>query len=306
MRLASLFSRVSLHWGFVVRLPGATAAQPALPIPPVTTVVGAFSAPLFRLLGVPFGNPSIIKGGRAILSEHFECSLRSTLAAAAGLSGEGGLVMYQELTKIATSPYKGGKDWWDKVKMKIGTPGFYNNFIPTAQAVQAVGASYGPGTRLDLAWVLDVDELADCLAKRGVKASRADVEAALALAAHGVSRLGSKEGIASVMEGKYIDKIEIIYKGSIKTRFYVPERCVEPLSEEVGKAQLWDTSYQPATYYAPGVLSKTLWVSSSPLEYRLLDDMGCAAYKLVSEKRIGESKKRIILGIVVGEKPREK
>ncbi|MCX8196627.1 MAG: hypothetical protein N3F67_06120 [Acidilobaceae archaeon] len=289
MRLASLFSRVSLHWGFVVRVPGATAAQTALPIPPVTTVVGAFSAPLFRLLGVPLGSPFkfIAEEGGAILSEHFECSLGSTLAAAAGLSGEGGgLVMYQELTKVATSPYKSGGDWSKKVRMKIGTAGFYQEFITTAQAVQAMGASYGPDTQLDLAWVFDVDALANCLAKKGVKVSRADVEAALPLAAHGVSRLGSKEGMVSVIEGEYLGegKIRTRDTGVIKTYFYVPERCVEPLSEEVDKAQLWDKKYQPATYYAPGLLSKALWVISSPVEYKLNGD--CIAYELGSEERV--------------------
>lgn len=46
------YARLRLHWGFIVRQPGASAAQTAYPLPPPTTVAGAFANPLARLLGI--------------------------------------------------------------------------------------------------------------------------------------------------------------------------------------------------------------------------------------------------------------
>ncbi|MFN3805478.1 MAG: hypothetical protein ACK4SY_10510, partial [Pyrobaculum sp.] len=185
-------ARVSLHWGFVVRSFGATAAQTALALPPPTAIVGAFATPLLRLLGArdryaptggSGGDVTTKRRGkkvveRASASPLFGCILDATLAASAGLYPQGrgaGLGIAMEPSRLIAAPYKGSSE---RKRIKEGVE--RKNVMEAmsrALPVQAVGAAYGVSTLLDLAWVVDVRELADCLNNvAGVKVETEDID----------------------------------------------------------------------------------------------------------------------------------
>lgn len=285
--LRAVFSRVTLHWGFAVRVLGASAAQPALAIAPPTTVVGSIAAALFRALGFrdPAEEPPRSSETRRTLSRHFECALRATLVASAGLTpgGISGLCVHQEPTRLVAAPYRTGSSWTTAVKSQFGSPDFYSKFLGEAMPVQATGATYGPGAQMDLLWVFDVRALTSCLLKSpGLAVEAGDVDKAGWAAAYGLTRLGSKEGLISVDQASYISEgIEVMLIGEIvRTHLYVPASCVEPVTRDVARINLWDLNYDFADYFAPSPASGTFTVPVPPERvpsYRLVSDR-CAAY----------------------------
>lgn len=285
--LRALLSRVSLHWGFVVRVPGASAAQSALSTVPPTTVVGSFAASLFKTLGLrDFAEaPSRSQEIRRTLSRHFDCALAATLVAAAGLvpGSEYGVCVHQEPSRLSAAPYKTGGSWTRAVKSPFGSADFYSKFVVEALPVQAVGAAYGPGSALDMVWVFDVGVLVDCLRRSlGLSIEVEDVDSVGLAAAHGVTRLGSKEGIASVDLAAYArEGVKISLAGEVvRTHLYVPASCVEPVTRDVSRLSLWDLGYGYSEYYAPEPASEVLAVPVPPERvpsYRVVSDR-CAAY----------------------------
>lgn len=275
--------RASLHWGFVVRMPGASAAQLALPLAPPTSVVGAFTSPLFRLLGL---REKAVAGRRDIpvLDPHFECSLRATRAAGMGIAPSTkttGICVYQEVSRVIAAPYKAGGGWEEALKQKTYSLGFYTKFVTEAMPVQAVGAAYAPGVDVDLAWVFDAATLASCLREKGVKVSPEDVDEVGKLAAYGVSRLGSKEGIVSVVAASYLKNgFRRVYRKEVfSTHIYVPVSCVRHLAGAVSIVKLWDIAYKPVDVYVPGPATNALvtspWPGAIP-QYEITGD--CVAY----------------------------
>lgn len=293
--LRALFSRVSLHWGFVVRVPGASAAQSALSIAPPTTVVGSFAAPLFKALGLRdvAEAPPRSHEARRTLSAHFNCALAATLVAAAGLApgSEYGVCVHQEPSRLSAAPYKTGGSWTRAVRSPFGSADFYSKFVTEALPVQAVGAAYGPGSTLDMVWVFDVEALVDCLNKSlglGVRAE--DVDSVGLAAAYGVTRIGSKEGLASVELAAYAKEgLRVLLAGELaRTHLYVPASCVEPVTGDVSRLSLWDLGYGYSEYYAPEPASETLAVPIPPERvpsYRIVSDH-CAAYVVPAEVEV--------------------
>ncbi|MEM1873276.1 MAG: CRISPR-associated protein Cas5 [Acidilobaceae archaeon] len=266
-------ARVELHWGFVVRLPGASAAQLSLPLAPPTTVVGAFSAALFRLLGLRDRTAAERRVSETTLSPYFECARRSTIAASMGLapldavkkSGakSAGLCVHQEVSRLNASPYKTGGSWSEALRQPRDSMGFYSEFLTEAMPVQAVGAAYGPGSIVDLVWVFDAAELASCLSGEGARVSVEDIDSAGLKAAWSVSRLGSKEGIVSVIAASYLlggfeerGAGEVVY-----THLYVPVKCATPVYGAASTVKLWGLGYEFYDVYAPTPSSNTLAIA---------------------------------------------
>lgn len=275
--------RAGLHWGFVVRMPGASAAQLALPLAPPTSVIGAIASPLFRLLGL---REKAVAGKRAIpvLDPHFECSLRATRAAGMGVAPSAkttGICVYQEISRVIAAPYKAGGGWDEALRQKTYSLGFYTRFVTEAMPVQAVGAAYAPGVEVDLAWVFDAATLASCLREKGVKVSPEDIDNVGELAAYGVSRLGSKEGIVSVVAASYLKSgFRRVYRKEVfSTHIYVPVSCVRHLAGAVSVIKLWDIAYKPVDVYVPGPATNALvtspWPGATP-QYEITSD--CVAY----------------------------
>ncbi|ABM80500.1 type I-A CRISPR-associated protein Cas5a [Hyperthermus butylicus] len=205
MKPLMLVSKVELAWGFSVRYAGASAAQPALPIPPPTTIVGFYAEPLARLLGLaeyrgfPAKRPC---SPAALLAEH-------TLAASAGLNSDSrsGLVVHSDLSHVATLPYqRRRKTGWEKL----------------AFAAQAVGAAYGPAARLYLALVVDVEGLSRKLGET--------VESIISALAWAGWRLGSKEGLVSVIHAEAVEPVTLT-GGVFETILYQEGGLVEPFSK---------------------------------------------------------------------------
>ncbi|HID41996.1 MAG TPA: type I-A CRISPR-associated protein Cas5 [Pyrodictium sp.] len=242
MKPLMLVSEVELAWGFSVRYAGASAAQPALPIPPPTTIVGFYAEPLARLLDLPEyrGPKKTPCSPAALLAEH-------TLAASAGLSPDSktGLVVHSDLSHVVTLPYqRKRKNEWEKF----------------AFAAQAVGAAYGPAARLYLALVVDIEGFARMLGDRP--------ETVAGMLAWSGWRLGSKEGLVSVVRAEALEP-EAPVKGVFETILYQEGSLAEPISriELVEKVHMWKLeprlfcgeTFIPnyVTYHLPAAASST-------------------------------------------------
>ncbi len=295
-RVFYLHTRFRLHWGFIVRQKGGSAAQPALPIPPPTTIVGFFSEPLYTALGLAENFKGKLASPGGLLGGPFECSRKATLAAsAAGVSSAkvAGVVSTQEVSRLLAAPYKAGGTYEDLVHRgkgsieKLGEREFFNA-VSQIFPVQAVGESIAPSFEMDLVWVLDVDRLHQCLNRElGLKLEEQELESYLKIAAWGGTRLGSKEGLGAVVgrpkAGEVRDSHMIDFGGRFRTRLYVPARCVTPLTPElVEKISMWGLDYREHEFYVPRSIgtSGTLYVApASPAEMRL-DGEDCRAYVL--------------------------
>ncbi|MCE4628241.1 MAG: hypothetical protein F7C34_03730 [Desulfurococcales archaeon] len=241
-----LYTILKLQWGYIVRQPGATAAQAAYILPPPTTVVGAYANPLARILGVP-DYAERRRGGLPVRNKYMECLLASTLAAGAGLVGLGairvGAVTYEEPARIMGTPYKSGGSYQKAVKQPIYLSA--TELLP----VQAAGAASAPGAVMAMAWLLDASRLEGCL-RRSV--STGDLERA----AWGVYRLGSREGLAHPVEagaiaGGALDEKD---RGFYKSLLYQDSLCASREEGYTVQAALLGLDYRERVYLVPSGL----------------------------------------------------
>ena len=247
MQLVLLHSKIALHWGFIARVPGASAAQPAYTLPPPTTVVGAYANPLTRLIEEPDSlYTSLIgkvhRGRRAhgAMSRTLKCSLDATLGAGAGLSGTIGVASIEEPSRILAGPYKGGGSYDRAVR----SPPYIG--AQEVMPVQAMGHTMAPGAVMEVAWLLDIDRLAGCLGVDGEWLGDA-----LELAAWSIYRIGSREGLASIIDAKAV-KQPVTGEGVFESILYQRADCVTPISGGIVEVTLNDTHYTEALYYVPG------------------------------------------------------
>lgn len=277
MKPIFFYSRIRFSWGFIVRIPGVTAAQPALSLPPPTTVVGAFSNPIIEALK-PVKEGDVKKRAKT-LYPIFDCILKSSLAAGFALAredeGATGIAVVKESSRIIGSPYKTGGEETSKIrKAKLGSSEFLDA-LGSMLPVQAIGVAYAPAALADIAWVADAEKLAKCL-KLDLKELYGDIGL---IATWGVSRIGSKEGMVAVLNGYhgYPEELEI---GAIfKSRMYVPVDCVEPKDQSISELTLWDLDYRWKKYYVPFIASESIVYPSDPVSYRLVNEI-CRAFKV--------------------------
>ena len=254
--LRFFYSAVTLSWGFTVRYREVSAAQPSYILPPPTTVVGAFGRSFGKLLGLldaPSKDPKDREHKEGyVISRAMKIFLESTVAASAGIIGTGGLVEHQELSKIHASIYKGSTEL-GKIKAEPFSMKFYKESLTRIFPAQAVGASYGPGIRIYLSWVLDIDKLINKFKERQILLKEEDVDSVAPIAAHGLTRIGSKEGIVAhepELTG-YDKNPEIIQDGGkVRTIQYVQSECVDP-EEAVPLVSLPSIDYTLKQYYVP-------------------------------------------------------
>jgi len=281
-RVSLLYTTVKAHWGYIVRQPGATAAQTAYILPPPPTVVGAFAAVLGRLLGIPDAHTGRRK--KHVLTGLMECALQATIAAGAGLlaAGEGGagggVALVEEPSRIIGAPYKGGGALNRALSRPIALSA--GDLLP----VQAVGAASGPGTLLVLAWLLDTGRLESCLGRR-------IGNELLSVAPSSVFRLGSREGLVSVVgeQGRLPgygavsgEKLEVLGSGhEYESILYQPASCTLPESRaSVASVVLLDEHYREREYLAPaspGSGPGVIYPPSSPARFRVAHG-SCLAY----------------------------
>lgn len=276
MRAIFFYSRLRLSWGFVVRIPGTTAAQPALSLPPPTTVVGAFSNPILELL-----KPvrEVKRRREETLYQVFDCILALTLAAGFALAKENrravGIAVIKEVSRIIGAPYKTGHEE-AKIKTAGKGPREFLEAVGTMLPAQALGVAYAPAALADIVWVADAERLATCL---GVKVGELYGDLGK-VAVWGVSRLGSKEGIVAVLQGHYGSPEQLECGSMFKTRAYVPADCVEPKDEDVSEVTLWGLDYRWRRYYVPFVASGTVvYPPAEAVSYRLVSEK-CYAFRI--------------------------
>ena len=282
-RVSLLYTTVEAHWGYIVRQPGATAAQTAYILPPPPTVVGAFAAVLGRLLRLPDAHAGG-KRKRPVLTGLMECALQATITVGAGLlaaregGASGGVVLVEEPSRIIGAPYKGGGALNRALSKPIALSA--KDLLP----VQAVGAASGPGALLVLAWLLDAERLESCL---GRKISNE----LMSVAPSSVFRLGSREGLVSVVgERGHLpgygvvsgDELEALGSGcEYESILYQPASCA--LSESpasVVSVVLLDEHYREREYLVPagpGSGPGIIYPPSSPARFRLAHGR-CLAY----------------------------
>lgn len=286
-----LFLKATLraHWGYIVRQIGASAAQLSYLLPPPSTIVGAFANPLARMLSHEDGGlPYTLSSSRAKRhglpqgSRVMECAVRATITAGAYIaSSDVGVSSYGEASRIIGAAYKGGGSYQKAVKKPI-----YQG-ITELMPVQAVGASIAPNTTLNIAWVLDPDELSACL---GTKVN----EDSLLKAAWHIYRLGSKEGIVST-EHAEVGRPHTLPPGSrFETYYYQSALCVKPL-ENTARITLplpWaveETFYSPSS---PGSGPAIMYTTSQPKKFVLRD--GCWGYKVSEHEVIASLSKKVV------------
>jgi CRISPR-associated protein Cas5a/b/c len=276
LRTIFFHSRLRLSWGFVVRVPGTTAAQPALSLPPPTTVVGAFSNPVLELLK-PVKDVKRKRG--ETLYQVFDCILGSTLAAGFALARENGgatgIAVIEEVSRIVGAPYKTGGEA-GRIKVAGKGPREFLKAVGIMLPVQALGVAYAPAALADIVWVADAERLATCL---GVKVEELYGDLGKVVT-WGVSRLGSKEGIVVVIQGHHGSPEQLKCGSIFKTRAYVPADCVEPKDEDVSEVTLWGLDYRWRRYYVPFIASGTVvYPPAEAVSYRLVSEK-CYAFRV--------------------------
>jgi len=265
-----LYSLLHVHWGYIIRQPGATAAQAAYILPPPTTVVGAFANPLARILGIPDYIGVKERTLLPVQNRFMECLIRATLAAGAGLVRTPrlsiGAVTHEEPSRIMGTPYKGGGDYQKAVKQPIYLS------ATTLLPVQAVGATSAPGALLAVAWLIDAERLNSCL---GARLSLEDLEGA----AWGVYRLGSREGIANTLMAGVLGGDGLDYpEGVFQSVLYQDSSCVLLRRGSLSRVALISYDYREREFLVPsGEASgiNILTPPSRPATFRLRP--GCRA-----------------------------
>lgn len=291
-KLRIFYASVRLSWGFIVRFKEVSASQPAYVLPPPSTVVGAFGYPLARILRyrdemIHYRRIEMKHGDGRLITGLMKDLLEATITASAGVVGTVGLATAQEMSRLVASMYKGGGEE-SRIKSSLYEASFYAKALPRIFPVLSLGSTYGPGAKLVFLWVARIDKLAKALNVEEGEIDRVGKKVVL-----GVTRIGSKEGIAVVEpeESGYISDprdIEVITSGSILTNQYVISSCVEPL-ELVPQIELPDLAYKLRRYYVPSL------IASGKIVIPLLGSKGtrflikepCKAYTAKKLKELG-------------------
>jgi len=278
--LRVFYAKALLSWGFMVRYRGTTAAQPAFPIPPPTTVVGAFAYPLAKMLKLSprtITSTGIEWGKGKLISEAMKPFLEATITASAGFlshkSIQTGLAVYQEPSRLIASPYKGGGEIERIKKAKFMESSFFEEALPRALPVQAIGAAYAPALIVELLWVIDVVKLSKQI---GVSVDRIDNSAKKAV--YGIVRIGSKESIVALENALYVENPKVIGPGEkMNSRLYMERACVEALDPTLTAEIIFpDLKFRLTPYYLPARISSNTIIiplsEDSPLPlFRILD-----------------------------------
>ncbi|MBP1357258.1 MAG: CRISPR-associated protein Cas5 [Sulfolobus sp.] len=263
-----LTSKVRLHWGFIVRQLRSGAAQLSYVLPPPPTVVGAFMNPLARMGGLSDGDKAKINSN--VLNRIMECAISATLSASVGVEGEVGVVSYEDVSRLSAAPYKKGTRDYEQ---KVGS-GNILDAVGVVFPVQAIGASSGPFATLHLAWLMDLDKLNTCLK---TKFTETDLKAATLM----IHRIGSKEGIASVIEGNVYSDLEKLSAGDrFETIFYQNSHCVDIVYGNLAPVLLPGLDYNENLYYVPvsSFGSSSVVVPPEPAIFQLKEN--CSGMKV--------------------------
>lgn len=209
---------VETHWGLSITFFAPTKSSPALRVVPPTTIIGALAYPLARLKGWS-ENLSAKTSGADRLRSILEGVYYSVLS--------GSMVPHAEVTKIVSY----------KVREK--------RVISDAAAVQKTYTE--PGTTLRLYYIFDTERAKGLLG--------GSWRSLLAEAAWGISRLGSKESLVSVVRVEEVG-VEPVEMNRVETAATIPLDHVEELGGSYILARVvdWRSTGIGSYYGAPMVM----------------------------------------------------
>jgi CRISPR-associated protein Cas5a/b/c len=231
-----------IHWGYSIKVANIGKAQPALYIPPPSTLIGAISLPLAKHIG----HGETISDGRNLFSVAFK---------------------YRPMFIGAACKILGGGTYWEDINRNIialfqvsGSrrlnPKYRFSAVP-------VGKIYSPRQRIKLLFLVEEKTASQILGE--------DWNNEIQLAGWELSRIGNKESIISVEQVTFANA-EIVDTSQSSTSFYFPRSAVDRIEGEFFYSDFWTDNYQfgltpqlvkyviPGTR-APVVKSSTLQVS---------------------------------------------
>ncbi|MEM3804436.1 MAG: type I-A CRISPR-associated protein Cas5a, partial [Conexivisphaerales archaeon] len=204
---------VTCHWGYTIKVPDVSKAQPAVKLPPPSSIIGAICMPLARRMELG----EVIYDGNNIAST---------------------VSKFGDMFKAAGARIRGSSSYWeDKNRYLIlqfqqphrrGSPNFMFGAIPT-------GKIFAPGLQIDLALLVD-----ETLAKEKLGDSW---EKELQLAALQISRLGSKESIVS-SSNVVIDAANPS-KSKVETSYYFPIDAANPIGNTLEQPYHYEEFWEP-------------------------------------------------------------
>ena len=237
----SISALIKPAWGYSIREPNTTALQPALPLPPPTTIVGAVSYGLAKLFDI--GETYRDKQGKlkSLAEEMYNASVY------AGASLAGAAVIHNDINRYLMRPFARNA----------------NRSKPEYQfAAISAGKVYINGS-IKLLATFDLDKINQIWP---ISELSSNIEKDLERAAHYITRIGSKESIVSVTSVK-AGKPTMVNDKKICTSLYQSENAVslEDVTECDGSnkktytffvLKFWKTGFreigEPELFVAPG------------------------------------------------------
>ena len=226
MTLKMAIADMTLHWGYWVRYPYASARQDTYVLPQPSTLVGMLVSGLSRALNGLCGlrTPEVIRTDNGYLVpmvKVFLPSIRQVYFRV--IEGWGFRVM--DITRHFQGPYIRSENLGDASQWF---------------AVRVTGKVYAPSMRVETAYLMDIDEFSKALSVLGCDV---DPHTALVAGLLSVTRLGPVEGLVTVNSVRVADVEESSKLMSEPCPYFeVPEDYASKLSgfNEVTIARFWD------------------------------------------------------------------
>ncbi|MEM2689995.1 MAG: type I-A CRISPR-associated protein Cas5a [Nitrososphaerota archaeon] len=233
--------RAEFHWGYWIRVPFTSKAQPTLSLPPPTTLIGALASGLVKegLIKDPEGKRV---SGEIITTRVKTKSRRrdkidfrspaslldeALIAASAALTNGRKAFMMDDLSKYVTLLFQ------EKIPEEVDGEKIPRRYLPKYRAGAInCGKVYYPSGPIDIVFLFDAQRLEEIICDDPVRA--------LIEASWSINRIGSKESLVIVRNVAFRKLEESdIAKGIVMTRFYFPSRAGRVLSGDYYTEVFW-------------------------------------------------------------------
>lgn len=208
-------------WGFSLRLPGASASEPTLRLPPPTTLIGALARGLAYTLNLP--ETFIHEGEMVSTAEKLNEIVKS---AHLTLLVEGDNTplwsVINDITRMQALQYL-QPSYWTAERMD------------TWFGVHSVGKVYIPSVLSEAAYLVDRAK-----AERRLGEEWREILLKSALA---TTTVGVKESIVSVEDAKLTPVRHVLTQASVNSKYYFPVEAVNPLDLTLLRDELMEDEY---------------------------------------------------------------
>lgn len=204
---------VTCHWGYTIKVPSASKAQPCVKLPPPSSIIGAICMPLARRREL---GEVIYDGNNAA----------STVA------------IFADMFKAAGARIRDSSSYWEDINrsliLQFQQPARRAKFNFMFGAIPT-GKIYAPNVKIDLALLVE-----ESIAKEKLGDSW---EKEIQLASLEVSRLGSKESIVSPSDVA-IDAANPT-KSKVETSYYFPIDAANPIGDSLEQPYHHEEFWEP-------------------------------------------------------------